>query len=464
MNVNKPANKQDDAQVKKPVKRPNIIVYFSDQQRWDTLGCYGQKLDVTPCLDKIAAEGVRFENAFTCQPVCGPARASLQTGLYATETGCYRNGIALSPDADTIAKRLGAAGYDTAYVGKWHLASGDSVNDGAGANDFQTVAVPPERRGGYKDYWMASDVLEFTSHGYNGYVHDGAGARVEFTGYRADCINNYAVDYIRNHDGDNPFFLFISQIEPHHQNDHNRFEGPDGSKRRFRDYEIPGDLAGTSGDWRENFPDYLGCCASLDYNVGRLFDTLRDRGVADETVFIYTSDHGSHFRTRNDEYKRACHDGCVRIPMIARGPGFTGGNVIDRMVSLIDIPATVLDCAGVGTPDGYRGRPLGKLAADPGMEWEDCVFIQISESQVGRCVRTPKWKYSVRADADGWRERDARVYYEDFLYDLEADPHERVNLINDPDYADTRGRMAALLAQKMLEAGEPTPEILPHII
>jgi len=430
-------------------------MYFSDQQRWDTMGCYGQKLDVTPNLDRLAAGGVLFKNAFTCQPVCGPARASLQTGLYATETGCYRNGIALNPKADTIAKRLGAAGYDTAYVGKWHLASDEK------GHDYLSAGVPPDRRGGYRDYWMASDVLEFTSHGYNGYVHDYDCNRVDFIGYRPDCINNYAIDFIRGHDGRNPFFLFISQIEPHHQNDHKRYEGPDGSKARFKDYEVPGDLLGTQGDWRENYPDYLGCCSSLDYNVGRLFETLKDRGIADDTVFIYTSDHGSHFCTRNDEYKRSCHDGCVHIPMILHGPGFGGGREIDGMVSLIDIPATILDCAGLEPPASYRGRPLNKLINVPETEWDDCVFIQISESHVGRCVRTRKWKYAVRAEADGWKDQGADIYYEAYLYDLESDPHERANLAASPEHASIREQLAVLLKAKMEGAGEPIPEILP---
>ena len=438
-------------------ERPNIIVYFSDQQRWDTLGCYGQKLNVTPYLDKLAAGGVRFNNAFTCQPVCGPARACLQTGVYATENGCYRNQIALKSDADTIAKRLNTVGYDTAYVGKWHLASdGDYLT-------HKNAPIPPEQRGGYKNYWMASDILEFTSHGYNGFLYDGDCRRVNFIGYRADCINNYAVDFIRNHNGENPFFLFISQIEPHHQNDNDRYEGPDGSKERFKNYEAPGDLAGLTGNWHESYPDYLGCCASLDYNVGRLFDTLNDRGIADDTVFIYTSDHGSHFRTRNDEYKRSCHDGCIRIPMIIYGPGFTGGKVVDEMVSLIDIPTTILDCAGAGATERLRGRPLGKLINTPGAVWEDCVFLQISESQVGRCIRTSKWKYSVRADADGWSESCADIYYEDFLYDLEADPHELNNLADDPAYTEIRSGLATLLLLKMEEAGERKPKILPRI-
>jgi arylsulfatase A-like enzyme len=103
--------------------KPNIIFFFSDQQRWDTLGCYGQKLPLTPNLDRMAAEGVRFEFAFTCQPVCGPARSCLQTGKYATQTGCFRNNIGLPTDEKTIAHWLSDGGYEVGYLGKWHLAS-----------------------------------------------------------------------------------------------------------------------------------------------------------------------------------------------------------------------------------------------------------------------------------------------------------------------------------------------------
>ena len=126
--------------------RPNILFLFSDQQRWDTLGCYGRPIvdNLTPNLDRLAAEGTLFKHAFTCQPVCGPARACLQTGLYATQTGCYRNDIALKPDQPTLAGQLGASGYETAYVGKWHLASQGNEQD------YQKRAVPLEHRGGYK--------------------------------------------------------------------------------------------------------------------------------------------------------------------------------------------------------------------------------------------------------------------------------------------------------------------------
>ena len=437
--------------------RPNIVFYFVDQQRWDTLGCYGQKLPVTPNLDGIAREGVLFENAFTCQPVCGPARACLQSGKWATETGCFRNAVPLPLDIRTLADCFHDAGYDTAYVGKWHLASGD----GEGAPHYETSAGPPERRGGWRDYWMAADVLEFTSHGYNGFVFDGSGNKRDFVGYRADAINNYAIDYLHSRSPERPFILFISQIEPHHQNDHERFEGPDGSKERFRDFDVPGDLQGTGGDWRENYPDYLGQCASLDDNVGKLRDTLKETGYWDSTVFFYVSDHGCHFKTRNGEYKRSCHDSCIHIPLIAHGPGFTGGKRIPELVSLMDLPATLLDIAGIEKPEDFAGDSLKQLASGRSGGWKEDVFLQISESEVGRAIRTERWKYAVRADGDGWNDPFAAVYYEEYLYDLSSDPHERNNLVLDPALAGIRKELSRILLRRMEEAHEPPAAILP---
>lgn len=435
--------------------KPNIIFYFSDQQRWDTCGCYGQKLDVTPNLDKLASQGVKFQNAFTCQPVCGPVRSCLQSGKYATQTGCYRNDIELPTDINTLAKCFDREGYDTAYIGKWHLASNadkEIYNE--------KVAIPEKLRGGYK-YWMASDVLEFTSHGYDGFVFDGDGNRHDFVGYRADAINNYAIQYLHNRDKKNPFFMFISQIEPHHQNDHKRFEGPDGSKEKFKNYEAPGDLKGTQGNWRENYPDYLGQCHSLDYNVGRLVDTLKDQGIWDNTILFYASDHGSHFCTRNKEYKRSCHEASIHVPLIAIGGAFKGGKTVNELVSLMDVPATLLDCAGIKKPDDWQGNSFVKLVNGKATNWQDDVFLQISESQVGRAVRTKDWKYSVRADADGWKDSCCDTYYEEFLYNLNEDPYEKNNLVDNPDYSSVRKEMSLRLIKRMKMAGEKEPVILP---
>lgn len=445
------------------MKKPNIVFYFSDQQRWDTLGCYGQALDVTPNLDRLAKEGVRFENTFTCQPVCGPARACLQSGKYATQIGCYRNAQALPENITTLADYFHEAGYETAYVGKWHLASNrSSYTAPVDEENFETRAIPENRRGGYCDFWMASDVLEATSHGYDGYVFDKEGKKQEFIGYRADSINNYAIHYLHEYNGEKPFFLFISQIEPHHQNDRGMFEGPDGSKERFANFIPPGDMVEGEGDWEKNYPDYLGQCHSLDENVGRLVETLKEKGVWDNTILFYTSDHGCHFCTRNSEYKRSCHEASIHVPLIVSGGSFVGGKTISNLVSLIDLPVTLLDCAGIDRPEDFQGKSLKALVEGDTEDWEDCVFIQISESQVGRAIRTRRWKYAVVAEEDGWGCSGAKVYYEQFLYDLEKDPYEKKNLVADSCYETIRRSLSEKLIQCMEKAEEDIPEIRPY--
>ncbi len=356
------------------IDRPNILFLFSDQQRWDTCGCYGQSLDVTPNLDRMAREGVRFDNAFTCQPVCGPARSSIQTGKYPAEIGCHTNNRMLALNEKTIAHYLSDRGYEVAYIGKWHLASFGPME---GPDDFCTRPVPTERRGGYKDFWLASDVLEFTSHSYDGHMFDGEGNKRVFPDgrYRVDAQTDWVIDYLRNRKKHNPFFLFVSYIEPHHQNDHGHYEGPKGSKEEFRDFVVPGDLRNTEGNWRAEYPDYLGCINSLDQNVGRIRDELERLALAKNTLVIYASDHGSHFRTRNSEYKRSCHDGCIRVPLIANGPGLKGGKTPTELVSLIDVAPTILTVAGITPPEYMRGRPLQELMAGNAAKWPKEVFI-----------------------------------------------------------------------------------------
>ena len=439
------------------MKRPNIVFYFSDQQRWDTMGCYGQRLPVTPVLDRLACEGTLFQNAFTCQPVCGPARACIQTGLYAAEAGVHTNHRILPEGMDTLAQRLTAGGYETAYIGKWHLANCEG-------SSYRTEAIPPERRGGYQ-YWMAADTLEWTSHGYNGYVFDGDMNRHDFVGHRIDCINAFAIDYLHQYAEGNrekPFFLFVSQLDPHHQNDHHVYEGPDGSKQRFADYDVPGDLEGKEGDWKQNYPDYLGQCNLLDQNVGKLMDTLEAMGLKDHTVLLYTSDHGSHFRTRNAEYKRSCEDACLHVPLIAWGGGFQGAGEIDELVSLIDIPPTVLDIAGLEVPSHYQGQSLLKLAKGEAVDWPDSVYAQISEAENARAIRTKQWKYSIAAPEFDINEAYPTVYMEEKLYDLINDPFENNNLIDNPDYSDIREQMKKHIREYMEKAHEPEAEIIPH--
>lgn len=433
--------------------QPNIIFYFSDQQRWDTVN-----ETVTPNLMKLADEGVLFENSFTCQPVCGPARACLQTGQYATQCGCYFNGVPLPKDTKPLAAYFNEAGYETAYVGKWHLAS--DRFPGVGFHCEKT-AIPNDMQGQYKDWWRAADVLEFTSHGYDGYVFDADGKRIDFKGYRADCINDFALEYLDQKTSDKPFFMFVSHIEPHHQNDRHCYEGPKETTPIYKNYPIPDDLSFLPGDYRKMYPDYIAAINRLDENVGRLIAKLKEKGLYENTIIVYTSDHGSHFKTRNAEYKRSCHDSATHTPLIIAGGPFNSGKHERCLVSLIDLPPTLLELAGIPIPQSFSGKSIVPMLS--GKNLRDNVFIQISESQCGRAIRTQKYKYSVRSLGSGLTQHKSKVYFEDYLYDLEKDPCEKVNLIKNADYKKVRENLRKMLIREMTNADEEAPRILPAL-
>lgn len=455
-------------------KQPNIIVYLSDQQRADTMGCYGQRLDISPTADELAKEGVLFEHAYTCQPVCGPARSCLQTGKFPTETGTYVNHLGLKIDENTIAKELARVGYETAYIGKWHLSC-DIFN----GIDLEIEPIPPERMGGYTDFVYAVDCTESTSHGYDGYVYDTDRNKVDFIGYRCDCITDFATHYIRNKENEKPFFMFLSHIEPHQQNDHDCYEGPDGSKERFKDYDVPKDLLDGKyeGDFKENYPDYLGACRSLDDNLQKLINTLKHKGIYEDTIIIYSSDHGNHFGTQDGEYKRNCFDSCLHIPLIIAGGHFKGGKKVDEIVSLINLPTTILSLANVDIPNDMRYKPLQEVIENP-LTWTKQMFFQVSETELGRGIRTHKWKYYVHAphtqaplvmekhytseayfDMLKSCKADSSSYIEKCLFDLENDPYEKNNLVADPSYADIRKELSEVLKVCMVEAKEEEPQI-----
>ncbi|MGC6247655.1 sulfatase-like hydrolase/transferase [Bisgaard Taxon 45] len=449
--------------------RPNIIFYFTDQQRWDTVGAYGQPLDITPTLDKLAEDGVVFEEAYSSQPVCGPCRSIFQTGLYPTETGCFRNNIALPEGVKTIADYFNENDYDTAYIGKWHLASDGELEEEP-TIDYTTSAIPPERRGGYKGFWRASDVLEFTSHGYDGYVFDENMNKCEFKGYRVDCITDFALEYLDQYQGDKPFFMTISHIEPHHQNDHHCYEGPNGSKVRFKDFVLPTDLAELKGNAAEMYPDYLGCCRSLDDNLARLIEKLKEKGLYDNTIIVFASDHGSHFMTRNtdenlngyDDYKRSCHSSALHVPLVIAGGAFKGGKRVKDLVSTASLPKTFLAMAGIDVGEAMIGENLQDVLENNCPNRVNEVFAQISESRVGRCIRTEKYLYSVFApNKHGGVHASSDVYQEDFLYDLEKDPYELNNLVRDPAYEQVRIELREKLCEHMVKAKEARPTILP---
>ena len=190
--------------------------------------------------------------------------------------------------------------------------------------------------------------------------------------------------------------------------------------------------------------------------------SLGDSQFAHWRSINYTSDHGCHFKTRNDEYKRSCHESSVRVPAALQGPGFDGGGQVRKLVSLVDLPPTLLDGAGLPIPKEMQGGSILPLLHGQDVAWPEEAFVQISEAQVGRAIRTQRWKYSVSApDKDGWAHADSDYYVEEFLYDLHADPYELANLAGSESHRDIAADLRARLIARMVDAGENAPTIAP---
>ena len=427
--------------------QPNVIVFFTDQQRWDTTGVHGNPLDLTPNFDRMALSGTHVHKTFTVQPVCGPARACLQTGMYATQLGCIHNGIPLPHDVVTLADCFNEANYRTGYIGKWHLG-----------DPRQWGPVPESLRGGYRD-WLAANTLEFTSHPYQTRLYDNDGEPVDLPGYRVDALTDAAIRYVDAH-RDDPFFLMVSYIEPHHQNDVDDYPPPDGYRERFDGRWIPPDLAELRGSAHQHIGGYCGMIKRLDEALGRLRDALKSLQLNESTIVLYTTDHGCHFKTRNSEYKRSCHEASVRLPTALCGPGFDGGGRVRELVSLVDLPPTLLDAAGLDVPDQMAGRSIMPLLRGGQTDWPQDVFMQISEAQVGRAVRTRRWKYGADApDKHPINDAGSEKYVEQYLYDLQTDPHELRNLVGLEAYRKTADDLKARLIRRMTDAGETAPTI-----
>ncbi|MDE7078995.1 MAG: sulfatase-like hydrolase/transferase [Clostridia bacterium] len=438
----------------------NIVLYFSDQQRYDTIN---EK--VTPNIDAMADDSILFDSAFTCQPVCGPARACIQTGVYASENGCYINGISMDKDdPDTLAKVLNRNGYNTSYIGKWHLAS--DVTGRKPRNNVEKKAIPSQLRGGYNDYWLSADCLEFTSDVNGGYMFDNDGKQVNFKGIRSDSINDFAIDYVDGYSDSKPFFLMISQLEPHHQNAAHTFQCAEGDDKEFEDYPYPEDLVGLNGDYKKEYAHYLACCKRLDKNFADFVSKVKEKGIWDDTVIIYTSDHGCHFKTRNFEYKRSPHHASAHIPFIMTGGGLAKldqtkefiGKRFGGFVSLLDLTSTILDIAGAQIPKHYHSKSILKMLENN--EGRDHIFMQISESQLGRAIITDKYTYSVKRPLSmGLKKPTSKVYKESLLYDNTKDKAQHENLIKNEAYKDVKNQLKKILADDIKEIEKIDPKI-----
>jgi arylsulfatase A-like enzyme len=446
--------------------KPNVVVFFTDQQRWDCSSLHGNPLDLMLNFDRVAQRATHLANSFTCQPVCGPARSCLQTGRYATQTGVWKNGFGLKKDAVTLADCFNQAGYHTGYIGKWHLA-GISHEPGVGG------IVPRECRAGYQE-WLGVEALEFSRDEYHAVLYDNDNREHQLPGYRVDALADAGIRFQDRHK-DQPFFLMMSFIEPHHQNDRDDYPAPEGYRERYAGRWVPPDLAAlpawsttqnqkdaadyrcVGGTTQRHLGGYYGMVKRLDEAFGRVLDALTSLGLEQDTIVLFTSDHGSHFKTRNAEYKRSCHEASVHVPTLLAGPGFEGGGRRAELISLVDLPPTLLDACGLPVPETMEGRSILPLLRGRGRDWPDDVFIQISESQTGRAVRTHRWKYSVSsADTSA---AAADTYKEEFLYDLHYDPYELCNLIHAQSHAKVREVMRQRLLKYIQRIEGVTPAI-----
>ncbi|MBI3830943.1 MAG: sulfatase-like hydrolase/transferase [Planctomycetes bacterium] len=426
-------------------QKPNTIIFFTDQQRWDMAGVHGNPLDLMPNFDRVAQESTHLYHCFTPQPVCGPARSCLQTGQYATQTGCWRNGIPLKEDATTLAKCFRKGGYTTGYIGKWHLSDGNPVTE--------------PQRGGY-EYWLGSYSLEMTSDAYRTRMWDNENKPVDLPGFRVDALTDAAIRYIDSNKA-KPFYLMISFIEPHFQNSRDDYPAPTGYEERYQGRWTPPDLLALGGSAHRHWGGYCGMVKRLDEAYGRLLDALKSLNLRDKTNVLFTSDHGCHFKTRNGEYKRSCHESSLRVPTALTGPAFESGGRIKDLVSLVDLPPTLLDAAGLPVPATMSGRSILPLLNRTARDWPEEIFAQISEAQVGRCVRTKRWKYNVHApDKKGSSDSGSSTYVEEFLYDLLADPYELNNLVGFESHRHVADALKQRLLRRMKDVGEAAPEIV----
>jgi uncharacterized sulfatase len=433
---------------------------MTDTQRTDMLGCYGNPDMKTPNLDRLAASGIRFDSAYTCQPVCGPARSALFTGTYPHGNGSWGNSMALGDNVRSLGRRLSDNGVHAAYIGKWHLDGGDYFGLGRCPDGWDPEYWYDMRC--YLEELSPEDRLRSRSPELN----RDPNLSEDFTyGHR---VSSRAVEFIESH-ADEDFFLVVSYDEPHHP-----FVCPEPYSSMYDGYELPksanvwdtlegkpehqrvwaGDaLAGDRDSIRIANRDFFGCNSFVDYEIGRVLDAV-DASAGDAMV-IYTADHGdmlqSHCLTGKGP---AMYDEITRIPLLVRRPDVgASAAATGNPVSHIDLAPTILEHFSVPIPQALHGRSLLPALADPSRRVNDHIFMEFGRYEIDhdgfggfqpiRCVYDGRHKLSVNLLSD------------DELYDLESDPGEMTNLIGSPDYARIRNQLHDVLLDWMNRSRDP---------
>jgi arylsulfatase A-like enzyme len=427
------------------VKQPNILVVFADQWRAAATGYAGDPNVKTPNLDRLESQSVNFFNAVSSCPVCTPFRASLLTGQRPTTHGLFLNDAHLSDNAVTIAKVLGAAGYDTGYIGKWHL-------NGHGRLHY----IPPANRQGFV-YWRAMECTHDYFHSF--YFQDEDPTPRLWPDYDAFAQTADAERYLREHArSPRPFVLFLSWGPPH-----NPYEAAPPEFRKLYNAvnlklrpNVPRSLATRT---RNELAGYYAHCSALDRCIARLWQSLIDLRIERNTILVFTSDHGDMLGSHSLERKQKPWDESLRVPMLWHYPAGlgAGGRRLDAVIASEDLMPTILGLCGIAIPKSVEGLDYSshmRGGANPNSRNAALIscpapFGEWSRDRGGRefrGVRTGRFTY-VRDLKGPW-----------LLYDNQIDPYQLRNLINQPDTAEEQSRLDALLNQRLESAGD---EFLP---
>jgi arylsulfatase A-like enzyme len=401
-------------------RRPNVLLVMGDEWRAQALGYAGDPNAHTPHIDRFAAQSLNFTQAVAGCPVCGPARASMLSGQYPLTNGCYINDVPLRPKAATLGEIYAKAGYRTGYIGKWHLY-GSPEGRHARRQDW----IPPEHHLGF-EYWKAAEV----SHDYNrSFYYEGSDRTKKFwDGYDAFAQTEDACEFIRGSSAaSDPFLLVLSWGAPHFPLD----SAPERYRAMYRDRDIvlrPNVPAANRSDAVADLRGYYAHIAALDDCFARLLETLEVTGQAEDTVVVFTSDHGDMMESQGLKYKLYPWDESVRVPLLVRYPAALGrqGRKSVAPVNSPDLLPTMLGFSGLDTPAGIEGTDFSSHSGTEG--WPDTAFLNLpvpitSALTYGiaeyRGVRSAQYTY-VQTIEGPW-----------LLYDNVRDPYQMNNLLAD---------------------------------
>ncbi|MCE9592481.1 MAG: sulfatase-like hydrolase/transferase [Planctomycetes bacterium] len=444
-----------------PTQRPNILFILTDQQRYDTIAALGNPIIRTPSLDRIVREGTAFTSAYCPSPVCVPSRASLVHGQYPVHTGCNDNGTPFPTDGrPTFMSALTDAGYRTHAIGKLHFTPDRHAMFGLESREKQEELLKSPDEDDYVTYLRANGFDHITDpHGVRGemyYVPQPAQmpARLHPTNW----IGDRSVAFIGSPERrDRPWMLISSFIHPHPP-----FAPPAPWHKLYRVPNMPLPFVPDDVDplltfhnrnqnrykYRDRGFDinlvramrayYYGCISFIDYQVGRMLAAMEKAGTLDNTLILFTSDHGELLGDYRSFGKRSVLDAAACVPMLARLPGrFDGGKRCDAPVSLVDVMPTMLRAAGVDLPAGLDGEDMADVAT--GRSKRSGVFIQFQHAGLGLYAAvTPKWKYAYSA-ADG----------REYLFDRGIDRPDSRNLAGLPSWPDGAAEAKRLLIEHL---------------